>query len=49
MEWPLLMAVTGVVAITAIYFIWVRKLLVKPAAAPTTAQETPAKAPDAQS
>jgi len=47
MEWPLLMAVTGVVAITAIYFIWVRKLLIKPAPAPTTAPETPAKAPDA--
>jgi hypothetical protein len=29
MQWPLLISVVGVVAITAVYFIWLRKPSVK--------------------
>jgi hypothetical protein len=29
MQWPLLISVVGVVAITAVYFIWLRKPSIK--------------------
>jgi hypothetical protein len=41
MEYGILLGVSGVVAIVAIYFLWVRKLGSKTPAAPAT------KAPDA--
>lgn len=40
MQWPLLISVVGVVAITAVYFIWLRKPAIK-------AEEQPQQQPQA--
>jgi beta-lactam-binding protein with PASTA domain len=41
MQWPLLISVVGIVAITAVYFIWLRK----PAATATKQEEQPQQQP----